>query len=165
VRFLQSGYSGKRAKRPTDHARERGCGARSADRVVQDLRPPSRAGPCRDGAAVWRRDHRTRLARPARVLPLRGARRSIWSSPGRSGGSQTWSPTPIGPNDVCDECAALALACFLRAAAAHSGRGSELCRIANFSVKRAGPFPRAPHKPLLVQPSNRGPGAGDGPIP
>ena len=48
------------------------CGrACSIDRMVQDVRPPNRAGGGRDGEAVRARDHRHRLVEAARLLPMR----------------------------------------------------------------------------------------------
>jgi len=64
--------------RITNDARQRGRRARPTHCVVQGVRSPGRARPCRVGPAVWHRDQRSRLARAARVLEL-------WEQSGRYG--------------------------------------------------------------------------------
>src|SRR5215469_2150517 len=58
-----------------------GCGTRPTYRLVQGVRSPGRARSCGDGRAVRRRDHRSRVARSAGVLP-------VWQPHYRHGGDR-----------------------------------------------------------------------------
>jgi hypothetical protein len=68
------GSGGEILFRPADDAGERGGRARAIDCMVQDVRPPNRAGGGRDGEAVRARDHRHRLVEAARLLEMRQPR-------------------------------------------------------------------------------------------
>jgi hypothetical protein len=71
-----------------DHQQVRRAIGRAADRVVQRMPAPGRTRPRRAGPALWRRDQRSRLARPASLLAVR-------EPTGRHGGQRD-QPAVIG---------------------------------------------------------------------